>query len=93
MDVRGGNSPPPLPAYVWRNPFNRLFCWCPKLSGKKRNPGIASRSSGQGLALISYSNYWVFQVARKRQTVNCGFYVMQDLGEEMLNRSFASSSL
>ena len=41
---------------LWLNPFSILFCRCPKISGKKRNPGTASRSSRQGLARISSSN-------------------------------------
>ena len=50
-------------------------------------------SSRQGLALISSSNEQVFQVARKCQTVDCGSYIMQDLGEKTLNKTFASCYL
>ncbi len=64
-----------------------------KISGEKRNPGTASKSSRQGLALISSFNQLLFQVKRKHQTMDCGFYVMQDLGEETLNKSFSSSYL
>ena len=68
---------------LWRNLFNRLFCWCPKISDKKRNP----RNSIKVIPARSGTNL-IFQltgVPSRKEASNRGLWILRHAGPSRRN--------